>query len=127
MKDKTKEWRVTNGSRAFGVVGTLLLGLGVLTVSTFSSSASAMSVSEVCDQPVFKNWKAQQSDRLWAPDIETLEREKAGELFVYNCFTDNEIDRFFSTNYDRIDNSHFYPILEVDPATGEPIDGDDDC
>ena len=127
MKDTNRTWRVNNERYTFGIVGALLLGLSGLTASTVSSVASAMSVSQVCEQPVFKNWKSQQSTRLWTPDIETLEREKAGELFVYNCFTDNEIDRFFSTNYDRIDNSHFYPILEVDPATGEPIDGDDDC
>ena len=100
----------------------IMLGLNFLPIMR---NAHAISVEEVCDRPTFKLWKTQQANRLWSPSEETLSAERSGKLFTYNCFTSDEIDRFFASHGDRIENAHFYPILEM--KRQGVADGDDDC
>ena len=104
----------------------VLFGLNFIPIN---HNAHALSTEELCNQPTFKLWKKQQSNRLWTPTDETLLAEKSGKLFVYNCFTFEEIDGFFASHEDRIENAHFYPILEMkrkDKSEGDD-DDDDDC
>jgi hypothetical protein len=99
-----------------------LLSLSILPTN---QDAHALSVEEVCNQPIFKLWKTQQANRLWSPTEETLSAERSGKLFTYNCFTFEEIDQFFSSHAKRIENAYFYPILEIKPE-GAPEE-DNDC
>lgn len=101
--------------------------ISVLSAAVISPVAQAVSAKDICDQPVFKLWKSQQAQRLWEPDAETLELEKQGKLFVYNCLTDAEVDDFFRLHGNRLHNAHFYPILKVDKSTGEIVEEDGDC
>lgn len=79
-------------------------------------AANAQSVEEACEQPRFKTWKKMQSERLWSPSEATLEQESAGKVFKYYCFSRSEIDRFYETQPDRIENAHFHPVIEDDPG-----------
>ncbi len=88
------------------LISVLILNLALISPPSYAENAEA-----VCERPVFKMWKAQQSNRLWEPTEETLAAEKTGRVFTYNCFTEEEIDQFFSSHADRIENAHFYPIL----------------
>ena len=102
-----------------------LLGLSIITVN---NDALAMSKEELCELPIFKTWKKQQANRLWSPSDETLLAERSGKVFTYNCFTFEDIDRFFEIHEDRIENAHFNPILEIKGQTATVASGgDDDC
>jgi len=103
-----------------------LLSLCIMSISLDAYSESS---EEVCNKPIFKMWKEQQSDRLWSPDEETLKAEKSGKLFTYNCFTFEEISRFYDTNEGRIENAHFHPILKTKDERGTFIadSSDNDC
>ena len=99
----------------------MLISLLVLNLALVSQPSYADNAEAVCERPVFKLWKAQQSNRLWEPTEETLAAEKTGKVFTYNCFTEEEIDIFFSSHGDRIENAHFYPILSnTQKRVGEP-------
>ena len=87
-----------------------LLGASIMSISLDAYSESA---EEVCNKPIFKMWKEQQSERLWSPDEETLQSEQSGKLFTYNCFTFKDITRFYDTHEGRIENAHFHPILKT--------------
>lgn len=100
----------------------LLLTLGTTIHSQAAFSDSAQSV---CDRPVFKLWKNQQANRLWEPNQETRVAEQSGKVYTYNCFTLDEIDQFFTSQGDRIENTHFYPILSGQHAN--PEEEDDEC
>ena len=63
-----------------------LSSLLFISIITNSLDAHAVSAEEVCNQPVFKMWKEQQSERLWSPDEETLKAEQSEKRFTYNCF-----------------------------------------
>jgi len=91
--------------------------------------AHSESIEEVCNKPIFKMWKEQQSERLWHPDEETLKAEQSGKLFTYNCFTFKDINRFFDTHEGRIENAHFHPILKTkdEKNTRVASGSDDDC
>ena len=92
-----------------------------------NSDAQARSARELCDTPLFQNWKEQQAQRLWAPDSETAQAEASGKVFTYNCFTLEEIDEFFELHGGRIENTHFYPIL-IDPNQDDTVAAkDDEC
>lgn len=87
----------------------ILISIVIMTLThqpTYAETAQA-----VCERPIFKQWKDQQSNRLWEPSSETLDAEKTGKVFTYNCFTEKEIDQFFENQEDRIETAHFYPIL----------------
>ena len=106
-----------------------LLSLSIMSISLNAYSESS---EEVCNKPIFKMWKEQQSDRLWSPDEETLKAEQSGKLFTYNCFTFKEINRFFDTHEGRIENAHFHPILKTKYEKGTRVSSgsdndDDDC
>ncbi len=100
----------------------ILLGLGVMPINQY---ANALSAEEICSLPNFKLWKKQQENRLWTPTKETLAEERSGKLFIYNCFTFEEIDQFFNSHENRIENAHFYPILE--PNRHDEEEDDDAC
>jgi hypothetical protein len=108
------------------IVLSALLGASIMSISLDAYSESS---EEVCNKPIFKMWKEQQSDRLWSPDEETLKAEKSGKLFTYNCFTFEEISRFYDTNEGRIENAHFHPILKTKDERGTFIadSSDNDC
>lgn len=89
----------------------ILISLLISNLALISQPSYAENAEAVCERPVFKLWKAQQSNRLWEPTEETLAAEKTGKVFTYNCFTEEEIDLFFSSHGNRIENAHFYPIL----------------
>ena len=95
-------------------------------MSTIALTA-ADSARQLCESPVFQQWKQQQSERLWTPDVDTEKAEQAGVVFSYNCFTFEEIDRFFDTHKERIENAHFYPILKTNEYEGLSAEKDDDC
>ena len=103
-----------------------LLGISIMSISL---DAHSESVEEVCNKPIFKMWKEQQSERLWSPDEETLKAEQSGKLFTYNCFTFKDINRFFDTHEGRIENAHFHPILKTKDKEGtlvaNSIEGED--
>ena len=103
-----------------------LLSLSIMSISL---NAYSESIEEVCNKPIFKMWKEQQSERLWSPDEETLKAEKSGKLFTYNCFTFEEVSRFFDTHEGRVENAHFHPILRKKDKgdTGVESNSDDDC
>ena len=103
----------------------LRIFVSILFVMMIGQDSHALTAEEVCNQPTFKLWKTQQANRLWTPNKETLLAERTGKLFTYNCFTFQEIDQFFTSHEDRIENAHFYPILEI-KRQGEP-ESDDDC
>jgi len=103
--------------------------LGISTLIN-SQDAHADSAEEACNRPILKVWKEQQSERLWSPNGETLIAEKSGKVFTYNCFTFEDINRFFDSHENRIENAHFYPIIKTKAqkeASVAGIDGDDDC
>ena len=103
-----------------------LLGISIMSTSL---NAYSESIEEVCNKPIFKMWKEQQSERLWSPDEETLKAEKSGKLFTYNCFTFEEIIRFYDTHEGRVENAHFHPILKTKDENdiGVASGSDDDC
>ena len=103
-----------------------VLGISII---TNSQDAHAESAGEACNRPILKMWNEQQSERLWSPDEETLKAEQSGKLFTYNCFTFEDINRFFDTHGDRIENAHFYPILKTKDEEGARVasGSDDDC
>jgi len=103
-----------------------LLGISIMSISL---DAHSESVEEVCNKPIFKMWKEQQSERLWSPDEETLKAEQSGKLFTYNCFTFEDISRFYDTRGGRIENAHFHPILKTKDKgdTSAASNSDDDC
>ena len=103
-----------------------LVGVSIMLISV---DAHSESIEEVCNKPIFKMWKEQQSERLWHPDKETLMAEQSGKLFTYNCFTFKDINRFFDTHAGRIENAHFHPILKTkdEKNTGVASGSDDDC
>jgi len=108
--------------------GTIKLGIfvSVLLPMLINQDARALSTVEICNQPTFKLWKTQQANRLWIPTEGTLTAERSGKLFTYNCFTSEEIDQFFNSHGDRIENAHFYPILEI-KHQNSAAESDDDC
>ena len=110
--------------RYFAVVLSSILGSCMLTAENL---AHARSTQEICDTPVFRAWKEQQAIRLWSPGDDTLSAERSGKVFTYNCFTLEDIDRFFSTHQDRIENAHFYPIIRNKHQQISSSDKDDDC
>jgi hypothetical protein len=103
-----------------------LLSLSIMSISL---NAYSESIEEVCNKPIFKMWKEQQSERLWSPDEETLKAEESGKLFTYNCFTFEEIIRFYDTHDGRVENAHFHPILKKKDENGIGVasGSDDDC
>ena len=104
-----------------------LLGISIISISL---DAYSESTEEVCNKPIFKMWKEQQSERLWSPDKETLQAEQSGKLYTYNCFTFKDINRFFETHQGRIENAHFHPILKTKDKEGALVAGiieDEDC
>lgn len=102
--------------------------LATLLIMPISQDAHALSAEAICNQPTFKLWKTQQANRLWIPTEETLSAERSGKLFTYNCFTSEEIDHFFNSHGDRIENAHFYPILEIKQEKVAGASGEeDDC
>lgn len=104
-----------------------MLGISIITNSL---DAHAVSAEEACNRPILKVWKEQQSERLWSPNEETLMAEKSGKVFTYNCFTFEDISRFYDTREDRIENAHFYPILKTKGQKQASVagnEGDDDC
>ena len=103
-----------------------LLGISIMSISL---NAYSESIEEVCNKPIFKMWKEQQSERLWSPDEETLKAEKSGKLFTYNCFTFEEIIRFYDTHDGRVENAHFHPILKKKDENGIGVasGSNDDC
>ena len=102
-----------------------LLGISIMSISL---DAHSESVEEVCNKPIFKMWKEQQSERLWSPDEETLKAEQSGKLFTYNCFTFEDISRFYDTRGGRIENAHFHPILKTKNERDSSIaSSSDDC
>jgi hypothetical protein len=118
------ELEITKFKNPFGTL-IILLGLSIMPIN---QNAYAESIEEVCERPTFKFWKQQQAIRLWSPNEETLSAERSGKLFTYNCFTFEEIDQFFTSHEDRIENAHFYPILEIKRQKGAgSSDNDDDC
>ena len=107
----------------------ILRTLFSLSIMSISLNAYSESIEEVCNKPILKMWKEQQSERLWSPDEETLKAEQSGKLFTYNCFTFEEVSRFFDTHEGRVENTHFHPILktkdenDISVASGS----DNDC
>ena len=92
-----------------------------------SQLSHAESAQTICERPIFKLWKTQQTNRLWAPTQDTLFAEQGGKVFTYNCFTESEIDEFFAHQGNRIENAHFYPILSnQSKLEGEDQTEDDD-
>jgi len=121
----TETPKVKASSRIFNT----LLGISIMSISL---DAHSDSVEDVCNKPIFKMWKEQQSERLWSPDEETLKAEQSGKLFTYNCFTFKDINRFFDTHEGRIENAHFHPILKTKYEKGTRVSSgsdndDDDC
>ena len=106
-----------------------LSSLFFISIMSISLNAYSESVEEVCNKPIFKMWKEQQSERLWHPDEETLKAEQSGKLFTYNCFTFKDINRFFDTHEGRIENAHFHPILKTKDEKNTRVarGSDDDC
>ena len=102
-----------------------VLGISII---TNSQDAQAVSAEEACNRPILKVWKEQQSERLWSPNEETLMAEQSGKVFTYNCFTFEDIDRFYETHGERIENAHFYPILKTKGQKETHVaEKDDDC
>lgn len=118
----THTLKVQSSARVFRT----LLGLSFMSICV---DAHSESIEEVCNKPIFKMWKEQQSERLWHPDKETLIAEQSGKLFTYNCFTFKDINRFFDTHAGRIENAHFHPILKTkdEKDTRVASGSDDDC
>ena len=92
-----------------------------------TADAQAWSAREICDTPLFQKWKEQQAQRLWSPDAETIQTEQSGKVFTYNCFTLQEIDEFFELHEERIENTHFYPILIDSHGEDMVASKDDEC
>ena len=107
----------------------ILRTLFSLSIMSISLNANSESIEAVCNKPIFKMWKEQQSERLWSPDEETLKAEQSGKLFTYNCFTFEEIIRFYDTHDGRVENAHFHPILKTKDENGIGVasGSDDDC
>jgi len=116
----------TPKAKASSSIFNTLLGISIMSISL---NAHSESIEEVCNKPIFKMWKEQQSERLWSPDEETLKAEQSGKLFTYNCFTFKDIARFYDTHEGRIENAHFHPILKTkDEKNSRVASGsDDDC
>ena len=54
-----------------------LLGISIMSISL---EAHSESIEEVCNKPIFKMWKEQQTERLWSPDQETRTAELSLKL-----------------------------------------------
>ncbi|MGB5280211.1 MAG: hypothetical protein WBM38_14080 [Arenicellales bacterium] len=131
MKHVTPEGKSLRNKQTLTVkrsvkVFSTLLGISIMSISL---DAYSESIEEVCNKPIFKMWKEQQSERLWSPDKETLKAEQSGKVFTYNCFTFKDINIFFDTHEGRIENAHFYPILKTkdEKDTRVASGSDDDC
>ena len=131
MKHVTPEVKSLSNKQTLTVkrsvkVFSTLLGISFMSISL---DAYSESIEEVCNKPIFKMWKEQQSERLWSPDEETLKAEQSGKVFTYNCFTFKDINRFFDTHEGRIENVHFHPILKSkdEKSTRVTSGSDDDC
>ena len=110
-----------------GPLKTMLITVGLFSFLIFNPGAQAESARTICERPVFKLWKSQQENRLWAPTEETLAAERTGRVFTYNCFTSEEIDQFFSSHADRIENAHFMPILSNQRRPAHDNDDEEGC
>lgn len=107
----------------------ILITLLSSSIMLMNQAAYAMPPEEACQMPRYTTWKEMQTERLWKPDEETLAAERSGKVFKYYCFTREDINRFYDTHADRIENTHFYPILEDDSNSNmlASVDVDDDC
>jgi len=111
------------------ILSLTLIGSSILLIN---QAAHAKSPEEACKHPRYNIWKDLQTERLWSPDEETLAAEASGKVFNYHCFKREEVNRFFDTHPDRIENANFHPILE-DDSENNMLDnilasvGDDDC
>ncbi len=108
----------------------MFISILILNFALINQLSYAESAREVCERPIFKLWKSQQKNRLWEPSGDTLSSEQAGTVFIYNCFTESEIDDFFANQGNRIENAHFYPILSnktTSESEGNTDDDDDEC
>jgi len=92
------------------ILSIALIGSSILLIN---QAAHAKSPEEACKHPRYNIWKDLQTERLWSPDEETLAAEQSGKVFNYHCFKREEVNRFFDTYPDRIENANFHPILEV--------------
>ena len=92
-------------------VNVLIIFLGLIIAMLNDRNAYALSAEQYCERPNFKLWKVHQAERLWTPSANTLSAERSGKVFTYNCFTMEEIDKFFSLHEDRIENANFRLIL----------------
>jgi hypothetical protein len=107
---------------------TLSIALIGSSIMLINQAALAMSPEEACKMPRYNIWKGLQTERLWSPDEETLFAEQSGKVFAYHCFTREEVNRFFDTHPDRIENANFHPILEDNPENNMLASvTDEDC
>ena len=105
-----------------------LITLFSLSLMSNNQAAFAMSPEEACQKPRYTTWKEMQIERLWSPDEETLAAERSGKVFNYYCFTREEVNRFFDTHPNRIENANFHPILEANSENNLLASvADDDC
>ena len=112
-------------SKACASIITILVGTSIMAVN---QDAFAVSAEEACNRPILKLWKEQQSERLWSPDEETQLEERSGKVFTYNCFTSEEMHQFFENHEDRIENTHFHPVLKTnEQEVSVASASDDDC
>jgi len=94
---------------------------------TDENDAHARSAQEACETPIFKMWNKQQAKRLWSPSDETILAERSGKVYTYNCFTLEDIDKFFEVHQERIENAHFYPVVYTNDQQGNSSSDDGDC
>ena len=62
----------TTGAPRVKATSSIFNTLPGISIMSISLDAHSESTEEVCNKPIFKMWKEQQSERLWSPDDETL-------------------------------------------------------
>ena len=78
------------------------------------------------------NW---QMKLVYQPSAAILEREEKGFVFIYDGFTDAEVEAILDHKFERIDSMMFTRVrmtdpageVQLDPVTGEELVEDDGC
>ncbi len=101
----------------------LTLGLGV---------AGSGAVEAENTGPTLDEW---QLDLIYHPSDAMLEREARGFVFIYDGFTDTQVEQVLDDQYDRIESMMFTRVKKtdengermIDPETGDEMLFDDGC
>ena len=82
--------------------------------------------------PSLEKW---QMNMIYQPSGPVLERESKGFVFIYDGFSETQVDQILDDRFGRIDNMMFTRVkltdnsgsILLDPETGDELTADDGC